>query len=361
MDNLRWVLLLIGIVIVVMVYVFSRFNVMEKVLAKLRGLKQPELALTQRLRALRVRTAGAARKMPLHARREPAAFGDAGLDLPVARDDVDFHVSDFHVSDSHVSDSHVSDSNADAAVHPRQREPHILASDWHEPLTASIPETTYPALHREESAADDIGPAAGAPTASDAGAARDVLRQGLRKVSGLFEPPASHPPRQDTLPLDIQPLLLVLSVITTDQQRFSAADVVAALEAEGLQYGDMQIFHYIVDGYTDGYVEGYADSPPVSPVRPVFSVANILEPGTFDPASLPHMLTPGITLFCQLPGALAPGEAFTRMLDTARRIAARLQGRVCDDRRNTLTSQRLAHYQDRIAAYTRELLLAQKS
>ena len=41
-------------------------------------------------------------------------------------------------------------------------------------------------------------------------------------------------------------------------------------------------------------------------------------------------------------------------------LAVRLDGRMCDDKRNVFTAQAKTHYQDRVAAFERELVLARK-
>jgi cell division protein ZipA len=117
-----------------------------------------------------------------------------------------------------------------------------------------------------------------------------------------------------------------------------------ALEAEGLRHGDMNIFHFHQAGEKDA----------------VFSVANVVEPGVFDLATMAELETPGITLFCQLPGPLEGADAFDIMLDKARSLATSLDGHVCDDRRNALTTQAVSHYHDRIETFSRELALARK-
>jgi cell division protein ZipA len=158
-------------------------------------------------------------------------------------------------------------------------------------------------------------------------------------------------PQQASLPLGVEPLVLVLTVLAEENQMFSGTDIEDALLAEGLKYGDMRIFHYFK----------LDDSKPSPQDREaVFSVANLLEPGYFDLDTLAELETPGLSLFCQLPGPLPGNEALDCLLDKARGLAVRLNGRMCDDKRNVFTTQAKTHYLDRIAAFNRELVLAQK-
>jgi cell division protein ZipA len=143
---------------------------------------------------------------------------------------------------------------------------------------------------------------------------------------------------------DIKPLVLVLTIMAPADRPLNGERLQAALEAEGLRHGDMNIFHFRRAEHEDA----------------VFSVANAVEPGIFDPATMAEVETPGVTLFCQLPGPLANDAAFDLMLDKARALAARLDAHVCDDRRNALTTQTISHYHDRIETFSRELALARK-
>lgn len=149
---------------------------------------------------------------------------------------------------------------------------------------------------------------------------------------------------QGELPLGVEPLVLVVTVVAEEGQQFSGPEIQEALEAEGLEYGDMKIFHYHVDNHKDA----------------VFSVANIMEPGFFEIEKIDTLETMGLSVFCQLPGPLPGNEALDIMLDKGRGIAVRLQGRMCDDKRNMVTAQVTAHYKDRIATFDHELALARK-
>ncbi len=158
---------------------------------------------------------------------------------------------------------------------------------------------------------------------------------------------------QSELPLNVEPLVLVITVMAEDEI-FTGIAVQEALEAEGLQHGDMQIFHCFKND-----VKASSDNSTGDNV-PVFSVASLVEPGYFDPDKIADMEMPGLTLFCQLPGPLPGEEALELMLDKARGIAVRLDGQMCDDKRNRFTTQAKTHYQDRIATFSRELELAKK-
>jgi cell division protein ZipA len=158
-------------------------------------------------------------------------------------------------------------------------------------------------------------------------------------------------PAQVSLPLGIEPLVLVVTVLAEEDQTFTGADIEEAMTAEGLAYGDMRIFHFFA---------AENNAPQMENREAVFSLANLVEPGYFERERMAELETPGLSLFCQLPGPLPGNEALECMLDKARGLAVRLQGRMCDDKRNIFTTQAKTHYQDRIAAFERELVLARK-
>jgi cell division protein ZipA len=84
-----------------------------------------------------------------------------------------------------------------------------------------------------------------------------------------------------------------------------------------------------------------------------YSVANVVEPGTFDMADMEAFRAPGLCFFMQLPGPEHPGDAFNDMLGVARAVAEKLGGEVSDEQRNRLTGQTEAHYRQRIADFAR--------
>lgn len=229
------------------------------------------------------------------------------------------------------------------------------AVEEHDTLTESI------TAEDDEPSVSDWAASGGAQSTHDpdavgvdwgAAAKADLTTDELAEVAIAVEAePPTHPGKAPTTPqadappaLDIKPLVLVLTVMAADGRPWKGADLQGALEAEGLRHGDMNIFHF----------------RPAERDDAVFSVANAVEPGVFDLAAMAGLETPGVTLFCQLPGPLAGDAAFDLMLAKARALAERLGGHVCDDRRNPLTAQTISHYHDRIETFARELAIARK-
>ena len=134
--------------------------------------------------------------------------------------------------------------------------------------------------------------------------------------------------------------LLILGVLAKNGSSFGGEELIAALRAQGLKFGDMGIFH----------------RAEIQSGERLYSVANAVEPGTFDLSDLEALQTPGLTFFMQLP---VPGDALEtldEMVLSARTVAATLGGDVKDDAMSALTGQTVEHMKQRIADFTRKQL-----
>lgn len=130
-------------------------------------------------------------------------------------------------------------------------------------------------------------------------------------------------------------LIVVLNVMAHQGQAFHGAAIINATHDAGLVFGEMQIFHYMYNG------------------APLFSLANALNPGSFDISAIEDAATPGLTLFLRLPGPIDGLAAFDRMYNITTRLATTLGGEVCDSRRVILTAQALEKQREEIAEHQR--------
>ena len=122
-------------------------------------------------------------------------------------------------------------------------------------------------------------------------------------------------------------------------QTLSGPDLVVAAEKAGLIYGHMNIFHRMVDKHPEK--------------GPIFSVANLVKPGSFDLRTIKDLRTPGISFFMTLPGPLSALDAWDTMLPTAQRMTELLDAVLLDAERNALGRQRIAHIREELRAYDR--------
>jgi cell division protein ZipA len=134
--------------------------------------------------------------------------------------------------------------------------------------------------------------------------------------------------------------IVTLYIAARAGEKLHGPDILVAAEKAGMTYGHMNVFHRLVEGHPER--------------GPVFSVANILKPGSFEMAEIQALETPAIAFFLTLPAPIAALDAWEKMLPTAQRMAELLDGVVLDEQRNALGRQRIAHLRDEMRAYDRE-------
>ncbi|CAG9000736.1 MAG: Cell division protein ZipA [Candidatus Celerinatantimonas neptuna] len=178
--------------------------------------------------------------------------------------------------------------------------------------------------------------------------ADDVAKPQKDEVSAQLKPDESEQSVSDAK--DDKPIepndVYALNVVASDGQSFSGEMLFPCLENLGLQFGQMDIYHRYL--HADGQ----------GPI--LFSVANMVKPGTFDPQQMEQFSTQGVSLFMTVPCESEPSRNFNVMYNAAQRIVSDLNGVLLDGHRNPFTAQTLQHYQQRIREYERQQLL-QKS
>ena len=128
--------------------------------------------------------------------------------------------------------------------------------------------------------------------------------------------------------------VLVVNVMAKDGYAFAGDDLMHALITSGLKFGDMNIFHQRLGNQPKGPV--------------IFSVANILNPGSFDLNAMDSFTTVGVSMFLALPSPINNLDAFEKMLVVAKQLCATLGGELRDDSRNLMTAQTIEHYRQRV-------------
>src|SRR5690606_10727323 len=125
--------------------------------------------------------------------------------------------------------------------------------------------------------------------------------------------------------------------------RFPGRDLLQQLLEQGLRFGDMNIFHRQTASGNDELL---------------FSVANALEPGTFDIDTMEEQTFRAITFFMKLPGPAKPLESLERMLTSARALAEALDAELRDEQHSVLTPQTIEHLRERVQDFERRQRLA---
>ena len=137
---------------------------------------------------------------------------------------------------------------------------------------------------------------------------------------------------------DVEQVISIL-VTANDRQGFYGPQLLQLVEACGLVHGDMNIFHRFEDGLRLGKTQ--------------FSMANMMEPGTFDLSTMDHLHTPGVVFFLGLPTAQDSMQAFDYMLETAQCLASNLGGEVLDEQRSVMRPQTIEHCRQQVREFER--------
>jgi cell division protein ZipA len=116
--------------------------------------------------------------------------------------------------------------------------------------------------------------------------------------------------------------LIILYLKSPPSVDIHGTDLFRALHSVDMTLGEMGIYHDLD-----------------SRGRPVFSAANMFEPGTLEVADPTHFTTRGLALFMRLPGPVDEEAAFDRMLGKAELLADKLGMMLHDDQHQPLTEQ----------------------
>ncbi|MEO8811165.1 MAG: cell division protein ZipA [Rhodanobacter sp.] len=230
-----------------------------------------------------------------------------------------------------VGDGHV--------VAPAQGELDVGLREELERLGATLSGEQIPPKPRSRLAghAASIVDALRAPSAGDAPEPLIVARPATSTGASSSVPRSDLGRRPTQLPVE---RIVTLFVVGREGGHFNGSDLVVAAEKAGLEFGDMGIYHRLVDGKRE--------------LGPIFSVANMLKPGNFDLSRLSTLQTPGVSFFMTLPAPLPALDAWDAMLPTAQRLAELLDGQVLDEERNALGRQGIAHIRDQLRGWDRD-------
>ncbi|MCS5708928.1 hypothetical protein CC99x_008445 [Candidatus Berkiella cookevillensis] len=178
------------------------------------------------------------------------------------------------------------------------------------------------------------------PLAISAMPKKNTAILGAAQAMDSIAKPAKAPVQKN---VNAEPLVITLS-IASRSGGFSGRTLEAVLKGNYFYFSSKNIFHRHV-----------GDSPS-NPV--LYSVAQSVEPGIFDLEKMKHQRIAGLVIFMVLPtiDTAHNMHIFEQMLKSARQLAAHLNGELCDDQHNYLTTQTLEAYRQKIQHYDERLL-----
>ena len=150
--------------------------------------------------------------------------------------------------------------------------------------------------------------------------------------------PVVEEPRMAPQPVEkIWQDVYVINLMGRPGHDLQGATLLSSLMALGFKFGEMDIFHRHEDANGKGEV--------------LFSMINMVKPGTFNPYRMEQFTTPGVSLFMQLPLRSNAAFAFEDMLQAADQLASDLDAMLTDMHRSPLSDETIARYRHELAAY----------
>lgn len=124
-----------------------------------------------------------------------------------------------------------------------------------------------------------------------------------------------------------RPHFIVFSILPKGSFGFSGATLLAALKENQFTYGIGKLFHYMEEIHQEV----------------LCSVASLVQPGYFEYETMQEDLFPGILVWMNV-SENTSGECFDVFLKHVKKLAAFLNGELCDPNRQPVTEQMLINY-----------------
>ncbi len=130
-------------------------------------------------------------------------------------------------------------------------------------------------------------------------------------------------------------MTVALTILAPRHRMFKGHEIQTAAEEAGFLLSEAGLFERHPESATSMYT-------------PVFSLAHLRKPGSFQPETLSELITPGLLVFMTLPGPLEGMKALDLLVLSVDQVARKLNGVICDEHRRKLTNQGLMSLRDKV-------------
>lgn len=134
--------------------------------------------------------------------------------------------------------------------------------------------------------------------------------------------------------------VIIINVMAKNGALFDGKQLLQAFVDNHFKFGERDIFHRHVHADGNGTV--------------LFSIANMVVPGTFDLVKIDEFVTPGVSIFMTLPVDEESLIAFNIMIAAAKNLAQTLEGELKDENRSVMTAQTIEHAKEKVLEYERK-------
>lgn len=131
--------------------------------------------------------------------------------------------------------------------------------------------------------------------------------------------------------------VVALSITISDDKSLSGLSISKSAEDACMVYGDMGIFHYF-------------DSEKSYNDKPLFSMANMFEPGSFDLQKIYDFETKGVVVFMYISPSIELDDVFELFIKTTKKIAELMGGEIRLANKNLLNDAEISLLHEQVRA-----------
>lgn len=175
----------------------------------------------------------------------------------------------------------------------------------------------------------------------------------IENVDLLSEPEPEPEPTLDVeepLDLELEPEQPAQEAMKNDESKVVAFAVMAQVgktfSGEEIlnQFSNLELTFVEAAGF-------YVKTESSDAENPLFTIANMVSPGTFEPTHFVSQATPGILLFTRLTSGPGSWFQFSAIAETAESLAERLDGVLCDEQHKAISDSRMVEIQQEVEAF----------